>query len=132
MPYIKKELRNSQTLNSPATRGELNWSLTTQMLQSFKKGGQGYNDHCEIRALLYEILQGIILEVKLVGIKFPEFSEENRELLRNLDETVWDYLCRTGDTSGAKQVLRDAGDEWYRRFTSKYEDKKASENGDLY
>lgn len=132
MPYIRKEYRNSQVLESPRSRGELNWAITTRLLLSFQNTPRGYNEHCEYRSMIEEILQSIIMEKSLVRRQYTEYADSTRSLMKDVDELVWDYLARTGDTAGAKQVLRDVVLEWYRRKTSLYEDMKKQENGDLY
>ncbi len=132
MPYIKKEERNKQTIECPLNRGQLNYSIITRSIRYFNDTKAGYNDHCELKALLNEILQGIVNEVNLEHLRFEEFSDHSRDFMKEIDQLVWDYLARTADTAGCKQVIRDVIHEWNRRMTDPYEEIKVVHNGDVF
>jgi hypothetical protein len=117
--------------DSPLTRGELNWAISTSLIRLFTQSKQNYDAHCDIKIIVNEVIQGIMAEATLKREAFDLKEEVFLELVK-IDALVWDYMLRTGDNCGAKQVLRDIESEWNRRMTSPYEDVQILANGDIF
>lgn len=80
MPYIKKKRRRMLDAGDlPDTEGELNYYITTIIVDFLRRKGKSYKEMSAVRG-----------------------------------------------------VLRDVGDEFYRRVMAPYEDEKMRENGDVY
>src|SRR6476620_12167567 len=94
-------------MDKPETRFEL-FKGILQTIGFKPRYKMHYDKLVDLRSMLEEILQAIIWEKDLSKCGFSEYNEETRLSMEIIDTMVWDYMVRTGDSCGAKQVLRDA------------------------
>lgn len=121
MPYIPQDRREAVLGGDIQNVGDLNYYVTMQCIEFVKENGESYKTYLDLFACLECLKMGLAEHVEYTS---PPL------------EKAWSALKKWADNPGnlAKSIatITMVQHEIYRRRIQIYEDKKISENGDVY